>query len=440
MKIPRIAIVARPGNLTRFLAPVIASLTTKAEVIVVTNGPGFDRWAALPGIQIETTRPSKSTLNRGPRALRSYLHWVRLGKHSWNYLEKYLSWLPEKRRPLMRKLHKTRLTKILALRPFAQRFEKLEKEEPPEAAIVEHLTQLAPDLILVIPVVFQNHPDVDYLKAGLHLGIPSGAVVPSWDNLTTKGIFHVTPDFVFVWNEIQRRECVDYHGLDAKTICMAGAPIFDAVFARRGLVSRKEFCQRAGLDSSEKFVLWAATSMGGGHDESAIVREVASQLPANVNILVRPHPKYSHAWKQSDFEGLNVVIWEGSRFAEDDTSVGEIISSVEHSCAVVGLSTSMFLEAAILDRPSALIQEPTRGTDLHSVYLHFKYLLDSKFIEICRDERAMAAWLTKVASNGDGKSDVRREFAASFLRPVDPERPAAEVMADQLLRLATKIS
>lgn len=433
----RIAIISRQGHLARFLSQTIVLLAEQSEIVVVAPESSLAQWAALPGVRVEKMKRSASPLNRGPRALRSYLHWVRLGKHNWSYLEKYTAWFAEKPRRWVEWLHRTRLSKLLAYTPLPAHLRRMEEKEPPMPPILKHLEKLAPDFILVIPVVFPNQSDVDYLKAAVHMGIPTAAVIPSWDNLTTKGILHAIPDHVFIWNEIQKRECTNYHGLDASTVHAVGAPSFDPIYARLGLIPRVEFCERAKLNPCAKFVLWAASSMDG-RDESSIVKVLAQSLPPDVYILVRPHPKYGEAWKEADFIGLRVTIWKGSRFSEDEQSTGEIVSSIEHSAAVIGLSTSMFLEAAVLDRPVALIHKPTTGTEWHSLYLHFEYLLDSKFVEICSDEQAMVDWLSTVLVNGDGKSEVRAKFAADFLRPVDPRRPAADVMAEHILSFASR--
>ena len=60
--------------------------------------------------------------------------------------------------------------------------------------------------MLVSPLVRFGSEQADWVKSARALGIPVGFPVFSWDNLTTKGIIHVQPDRVFVWNEVQKRE------------------------------------------------------------------------------------------------------------------------------------------------------------------------------------------------------------------------------------------
>ena len=46
------------------------------------------------------------------------------------------------------------------------------------------------------------------VKSAKAIGVPVVFPVFSWDNLSTKGLIHVQPDRVLVWNEHQKREAV----------------------------------------------------------------------------------------------------------------------------------------------------------------------------------------------------------------------------------------
>lgn len=437
---PHIVFVVRNAKLSRFVSPILKGLaraSLSSRITVLTTDPGFEQWrVAFPEVGFEKIKGSKSPLNRGTRAMRSYLHWVHLGKHNWSFLSKYMSSFPEDRRGLISTLHTTRLSKVLALAPYRNYLRSVEERSPPEKGIVKQLRELAPDFVLATPAVFPNSVDVDYIKACRAEKITCAALIPSWDNLTTKGVFHNQPNHVFVWNDTQRTECMNYHMVPVENVVMCGAPTFDPVYARQGLIPREEFCAEHGLPVSEPFVLWAASSMGG-RDESSIVKALASRLGDNMNILVRPHPNYGQVWQGLKL-GKNVFFSNGSRFAEDEDSLSAIVNAVHHSSALVGLSTSMFLEAAILDRPSALIHKPAHGTDYHTSYIHFEYLLESGFVEICERESDMAEWLKKVVPDGDGKSQERRNFAREFLRPQGEDRAAADVTAETILKLANQ--
>jgi hypothetical protein len=99
---------------------------------------------------------------------------------------------------------------------------------PSDPGFERYLASERPELVLVTPLVGLGSDQADWVKSAQALGIPVGFPVFSWDNLTTKGLIHVQPDRVFVWNDIQRREAIELHGVPEERITITGAPRFDA--------------------------------------------------------------------------------------------------------------------------------------------------------------------------------------------------------------------
>ena len=65
----------------------------------------------------------------------------------------------------------------------------------------------------------------------------------------------MAPDRTFVWNELQRREAAELHGLDPESVIAVGAPHWDRFFRRKPSMSRDEFCQTFGFAADEPIVL-----------------------------------------------------------------------------------------------------------------------------------------------------------------------------------------
>src|SRR5207237_1780931 len=79
-----------------------------------------------------------------------------------------------------------------------------------------------PDVVLVSPLIRQGMHQTEVVKAARSLGIPTAFLVYSWDNLSNKGRIQVAPDRVFVWNEVQRQEAVELHGLGPDDVVVTG--------------------------------------------------------------------------------------------------------------------------------------------------------------------------------------------------------------------------
>ena len=91
---------------------------------------------------------------------------------------------------------------------------RIENMAPPCKEIVEQLKNSGVKAVIVqIGMRLYKLVGVEYLKAARHLGIKSFVSVATWDNLTTKGFIQIIPDAVFAWNDYQKRECLEHHGL-----------------------------------------------------------------------------------------------------------------------------------------------------------------------------------------------------------------------------------
>jgi hypothetical protein len=116
--------------------------------------------------------------------------------------------LPPRFVPWLSRMHRWRVSRLVA--PFFLAWlRRKERSEKPDHRIRQQLQEIRPDLLLATPVVYpilRTAPEIDYIKAARHDRIPTAALVASWDNLATKSIFHVEPDRVLAWNDIQRSE------------------------------------------------------------------------------------------------------------------------------------------------------------------------------------------------------------------------------------------
>src|SRR5262249_16590336 len=106
-------------------------------------------------------------------------------------------------------------------------FDVLQRATPTNQEIERYLREREPDIVLFTPYVGLRQIQPDFLRAAQALGIRSAICVKSWDNLSSKSVIRPQPDRLFVWNEHQRREAVELHGVPADHIVVTGAQCFD---------------------------------------------------------------------------------------------------------------------------------------------------------------------------------------------------------------------
>ena len=63
---------------------------------------------------------------------------------------------------------------------------------PVDPRVRQTLSALAPDLVVVSPLVDAGSPQVDWIKGARQQGIASAVAVASWDDLTNKGLMRLS--------------------------------------------------------------------------------------------------------------------------------------------------------------------------------------------------------------------------------------------------------
>jgi hypothetical protein len=338
-----------------------------------------------------------------------------------------------------------RLARLPVLRaPLERLFRRLERRLPRSAEIDDHLRAGGYDLVLLTPLV-DGPSQHDWLRGAQALGIRAALAVASWDNLTNKGVMFDRPDRTYVWNDIQKREAVELHGLDPETVAALGAHTFDHWFERAPSRSREEFCLDVGLDPGRPFLLYVCSSGFIAADERPIVAAWVESLRVDpelseVGVLVRPHPTNGAIWAEHPLGGFaNVRVWPpvGEDPTDDERRAG-FFDSIYHSAAVVGANTTALIDAAIVGRRTYSVLLPElRGAQEQT--LHFHYLLPENggALVVAKSLEEHLGQLRALLAGETADDGWREAFLAGFVRPEGPDEPVAPKVVDDLERFAT---
>lgn len=320
---------------------------------------------------------------------------------------------------------------------FRRLLRAVEQVIPSDAAYERFLAAERPDVVLVTPLVGLGSEQTDWVKSARALGIPVGFPVFSWDNLTTKGLVHEQPDRVFVWNEIQKREAVELHGVCPDRVVITGAPRFDAFCRLTPKRDRRRFCEKYGLSPERPILTYLCSSEFVAGGEPAFVAQWIAEirrdpLLADCNIVIRPHPRSEDQWS-------SVTVSEWPRVAltmpKQMNADRLLYDTIFHSAAVVGLNTSAQIEAALLEKPVLTMLAPgfergQQGT------LHFRYLLreEGGFVQVAADFDGHRRQLADAVA---GRHDAAgtRAFVERFVRPLGRERAVTPIMAGAIEQL-----
>lgn len=334
----------------------------------------------------------------------------------YNYLRRLNDWAWDYRqRPASRLSHrkhvrdKTQKLSIRALKApgylmaatksegwFENRLERLLLgcQRSPEAQA--RLGAARPDLIVSTNPFWFHEPAV--IAAAKRRGIPTLAMIPSWDNVTTKDRMVFKYDGYLVWSNRTKQELYErYPSARRVPVYVVGAPQFDVFFRERFEQSRQEFCRSQGLQPDLPIIVYALGSpniVREHHAALELAQAVARGDLGNVQMIVRPHPIHDYAELSKTFSQfaprvrLQQTGEDGTSLyvrSQDDRQVMQWVNTFRHADVVVNLASTVTIDAAIFDRPVVNLDydpEPGRPNralvrDINHLWTHFKPVAES---------------------------------------------------------------
>lgn len=432
----------------RFVEPVLAAIRSAGHDVAVSVEAGaLPTFEAVPDVtvtrlNVPRLRADRSGL-RGVRLLRALASYAAL-RRRWHPLmqRRWLEYFPHSVSRVLRLLGALRLAWLVDNSVARALLMWLASSARPPSTLSRQLEAMSPDAVLMTPMIYPypGTRELDVVPLARRRGIPTFGLVLSWDNLTSKSTFHVRPDTLLVWNEAQRREAEEWHGFDRSSIEVVGAPVFDYVFEEHRRPERDAVLRTLGLGDEDRYVLYAVSSklgLGPG-GEAEIVRNLAVELEDATwigpppTLVVRPHPRNTSAFDR--LIAANVVVAPPSGFPDGDAARTELLGLVWHAEAVVGLNTSLFIEAAILETP--VVAMSLRGYVAEDVtpanLTHFEHLRRAGFIYHVDGPAQAAAALSALRDRGDEKFTAQAAFVSEFVRPRGLHRSAAGLVVERL--------
>ena len=313
---------------------------------------------------------------------------------------------------------------------------RVERALPYGRVPLQILDEHKPDMLLVTPLLYFGSVQVDYVRAARDRGIPVCHCVGSWDHLTTKGVIHEIPDRLTVWNEAQRREAAEIHGVPPDRVMVTGAQAYDHWFTQQPSTTREAFCAMVGLPEGRPFVLYLCSSPFITPHEVPFIRTWLAALRASsdvrvrtAGVLIRPHPQNAEQWRDVDLSDVEAVaIWPRAGANPVDTDARAVyFDSMFHAVAVVGVNTSAQIESGIVGRPVCAIQTADfAGTQEGT--LHFQHLksVNGGLLHLASDLSTHVAQLGEILAAPEVFAARSRAFIEAFVRPHGLTQPAAE--------------
>ena len=324
-----------------------------------------------------------------------------------------------------------------------------------------HVVTLRPDLVIGTRVLTlaanrgrAAEPYLDrylIISAAMHK-VPTMVLVPSWDNLTSKGFFPVQPDRITVWNETMRREAVAVQGLSPERVCVTGAPQHD-VYASVPYTSREELCATLGFDPCQPYLVYATQTEGTVPDEPQLAMDIAQAVHQRfgdaLQLLVRVHQldRVERYRELRDLPGVAVDAAGAGRLGPyrdrifNRAASERLADTLYHAAAAASTASSISIDAAAVGTPVIGTRFDAGGPRPYerSVRRYFDFthqanLVRSGGLRLASDMSELLDAVDKYLKDRSLDSEARSRMVAEQAYRVDGQsgRRVAEAVMDAL--------
>lgn len=284
------------------------------------------------------------------------------------------------------------------------------------------------------------------------MGIPVIALIPSWDNLSTKNRLIFDYDAYIVWSEAAKADLHHFYPQSRRRpVHVVGAPQFDLFHQDRFRQSRDEFARSQDLEPNRPILVYAIGSPNflKGEPQGALdfAKRVAAGDLGDAQLIVRPHPLHDQGEMEALFQGFAGQAkiqrpaggGQGGHRGQDEGLIRQWVNTIRHADVLINLSSTVAIEAALCDRPVVnLDYDPAPGApqqelirEVNHLWNHYRPVAESGGVWLTNDlDETVKA--TRAYLDDPGRHrDERRRIAEWVCGPIDGQ--ASKRMAQAIL-------
>ncbi|MBI4114515.1 MAG: CDP-glycerol glycerophosphotransferase family protein [Candidatus Niyogibacteria bacterium] len=203
------------------------------------------------------------------------------------------------------------------------------------------------------------------LREAKRRGVLSVGLVNSWDKLTGRAMFRLLPDKILVFNEILKREAIDYADMDAQDIHIVGIPPFD-YYVTDMPSARSDFAERIGIHPDKKIIVYAPLGRSNSKSDWDILDMLQSfitdgKIKRDSALLVR-YPPNDFADEEEikkrpriyfDIPGVRFTKKRGFGLDWDMTKndLQHLLDTLHHADVFVSYASTLVLDVVVFDKP-----------------------------------------------------------------------------------------
>jgi len=306
--------------------------------------------------------------------------------------------------------------KIFKNRPFKEIFDKYQ----PDLVFSSHLYGW-----------FDHH----LLAEARRRKIRSTGMAAGWDHLDKYYLpFHV--DHLLAQSNEIKKSAIKYQDYNDFKINLTGYPYFDFISDQRIAISKSEVHAKLNIPNNSKYVLYVSGSVYCP-DEPEIIEKMidwveSGELGHDVYFVLKPYiggrgkdkafdeEKFNRFFRHPRFRVFEATLWS------DEASSIEFINIIRHADVVLGVYTTIILEASVLDRP--LLAAAFDGTKIRPIsrsikrfeqFEHFKDVLKTGALATAYNFSDLKKLLRKYLDDPSYLSKERQDMREELCFKID---------------------
>ncbi len=255
----------------------------------------------------------------------------------------------------------------------------------PKQSFVDRLKSINPSLCITTTAGLGD--DGVFLAAAKLCGIPTLALIQSWDRTASKGYPAQQPDHCIVWNDAMKYEAVTFLEIDKNRVYVEGAPPWDKYLSLSSPLDglqRSDFFKKWNLNPDKKTVFVAINGPSTHHENIKLIQDICDAnlkgyLP-DTQVLFRIHPAYL-----PDHKSMEEIETVFNKLKNDDMHLMRpIVANLEiknyvvteddrifmhnmfRACDLtVSIMSTWMIESSIFDKPNICIEYGRYKTELY---------------------------------------------------------------------------
>lgn len=312
------------------------------------------------------------------------------------------------------------------------------------------LRKYRPVAVVVSNPMAADGVPIDYCRKH---GVYTACMLESWDNLTVRGAFYSSPHDLLVWNDLIKRQAIRFHQYPPERVHTVGIPSFDIYTHPELLPNEAEWRKSVGLPESGPVIVYSTSAQIIYGREDVIIDGIlharqAGRLPADANLLIRPHPADDFA-AYDKYKGQAGVAIQYPHAAVgsdgNDVTMGKplmLAATMRYAAVVINVFSTMCLDAMANGAPvivigfDAVSVPQEKSVRNYTELQHIKELLEFNAVSLANSDEELLAFINQYLNDRSFNLENRQICVATETFGLDGKAAArvADLIAIQSRR------